>query len=195
MCLNESDRPKLTAITGGIGSGKSVVCRILREIGCPVYDCDSEAKRLMACDPEVIDRLSRSFPEAYDDKGVMDRGKLSAIVFSHPDRLKTLNGIVHGAVRRDLAQWVAKQNVSAFVETAILYESELDRMVDEVWVVEAPVDLRVRRVIARNGMTAEQVMARINAQNSHEPDRQHPVVRHIVNDGNTPLLEQILTLL
>lgn len=131
---------KLIAICGGIGSGKSVVCRIVAAMGHEVYDCDSRAKEIMDCSAEIKNAIAcRVHREAIAPDGSIDRRRLGEIVFSDAEALARLNSIVHAAVREDLALWAARRpGKLLFVETAILYQSGLDAMVDEVWDVEAP---------------------------------------------------------
>lgn len=189
--------PSLIAVTGGIGSGKSVVCRVLMALGYPVYDCDSRAKALMDADPEIKRRIGAEIcSDAIDANGCIDRKALSAIVFNYADKLSALNSIVHSAVRADLRAWTKSQQTGnlCFVETAILYQSGLDHEVEAVWEVTAPVDLRIARVQNRSGLTAEQVRARIASQ-SFIPSAPHPFTYPIVNDGRSSLLRQIDTLL
>ena len=180
---------RLTAITGGIGAGKSVVSRILCAMGYPVYDCDSRAKTLMNTDPGIRAALAEAFGAEILTPGGIDRDRLGAIVFADPERLHTLNKVVHGAVRLDLERWCGEHLVHTrlFVETAILAESGLDAMVGSVWEVVAPVELRVERVMRRNALTRDQVEARIAAQRSGA----YPGAVPIVNDGIHPLLIQV----
>lgn len=185
--------PLRIAVTGGIGSGKSVVCRVLRALGYEVFDTDVEARRIMDCDRRIHECLIAEIdPQAVVD-GRVNRPRISEVVFASASRLEALNGIVHGAVRRELEAWFARRRGSSapvFVETAILYQSGLDRLVDRVWDVQAPEDLRVARVIARNGMCEADVRARVRAQ-AYVPEHPHPALTAIANDGVTPLLPQI----
>lgn len=182
---------RLIAITGGIGSGKSIVSRILRIIGYEVYDCDSEARRLMSASDTIRrDIAARISPHVIHADGMIDRPALADIVFNDRGKLEALNEIVHSHVREDIARHAMEQQTVMFVETAILYESGLDRMVDEVWDVYADTEIRIRRVMARNNITREQVEARIAAQN-HVPDTPHPHIIRIINDGVVPLLPQV----
>ncbi|MDE7143624.1 MAG: dephospho-CoA kinase, partial [Muribaculaceae bacterium] len=114
----------IVAITGGIGSGKSVVSRILRCMGYPVYDCDSEARRLMDGSAEILSRIAGEIsPDAIGADGRLRRDVLSAMVFSDSSKLQCLNSIVHGAVRKHLLSTVASCGSPLFFfETAILYE-------------------------------------------------------------------------
>jgi len=187
---------RLVAVTGGIGSGKSVVCRILAASGYEVYDCDSRAKWLMDNSAEIKCGLCRAIHPEVVKGGCIDRQLLSSIVFSDKDKLQALNSIVHGAVLADIALW-ANAHADAgvmFVETAILYQSGLDRMVDEVWEVTAPEQVRVERVMKRNGMSEADVRARIRSQ-SFVPERRHSRAMRIFNDGRESLLLQIDALL
>lgn len=194
-----TDRPHIIAIAGGIGSGKSVVSRIVAAMGYAVYDCDSRAKWLMDNSDDIKAAISDAIDRTCIKDGEIDRKALAAIVFNDETKLATLNAIVHGAVRRDFASWVqgCTQHVGqpCFVETAILYQSGLDAMVDEVWMVDAPVDLRIKRVMQRNGLRQEEVKARIATQDSFTPAIPHPAIHPITNDGATPLLPRIEQLL
>lgn len=184
---------RIVAITGGIGSGKSIVSEVLKSMGYYVYDCDTNAKALMDRDNDIKLRIKAEIHyNVIDSNGNIDRPFLSSIVFNNPDKLKILNGIVHDAVRKDIRCWIEKHyNASIlFIETAILFESGLDAEVNEVWKVTAPTDLRIRRVCERNGMSHEQVNARIASQTSEEC-RLHSNTFIIVNDGKTSLLKQI----
>lgn len=187
----------LIAITGGIGCGKTVVSRIVGALGYEVYDCDSRAARIMDSDAAIKRMIAeRVHPESLTADGHIDRKRLSEIVFGDYEALQRLNSIVHEAVRADLSRWGAARAVSTFfVETAILYQSGLDRMVDAVWKVDAPLDLRISRVMARNGVTREKVLARIASQDAFVPQAVHPSVFRIVNDGVEPILPQVEALL
>ena len=159
---------KTVAITGGIGSGKSVVSRLLRVEGYPVYDCDSQAKRIMDNDAEIQRQLQKAFGEDVVVDGVIHRQKLASLVFGNSENLRKLNAIVHPAVIADIKKWsVAEQKDLVFVETAILRESGMETLVDEVWVVDAPKDIRVARVMVRNNMPEEDVRKRIDSQNDN----------------------------
>ncbi len=183
---------KLIAITGGIGSGKSVASKILATMGYPIYDCDSKAKVIMDREPDIHRRISDEIDRRCISGRGIDRHLLSEIVFSDQDKLQKLNAIVHGAVREDIMRWSEEQKSDiAFVETAILYESGLDAMVAEVWEIFAPEEIRINRVIARSGLSVEEVKARINAQRSTEVLSPHPIIRKLCNDGAEPLLPQI----
>ncbi len=191
---------KTIAVSGGIGSGKSVVCKILRTLDYKVYDCDSRARLLMDSNKEMLAILCAEFGEAIIDcEGKINRPELAKIVFADTSKLNRLNEIVHGEVRADLGKWFEKCRnegcEKAFVETAILYQSGLDRMVDEVWEVESPERVRIERVTKRNSVSVEEVESRIRAQQAYEVENPHPNSIVVINDGVMPLLPQIESLL
>lgn len=184
---------QLIAITGGIGSGKSVVSHILRCMGYPVYDTDTRARKLMDESALIKRRIADEVSaEAICSDFSIDRRALASCVFSHAGKLDKLNRIVHQAVLKDLEEWYAAISGTAFVETAILYTSGLDGIVDEVWSVESPRELRISRVISRNNASRADVEARMEAQLCEtNPKCRHKRVRIIVNDGISPLLPQL----
>ena len=156
-------------VTGGIGSGKSTVCRVFSLLGIPYYDSDAEAKRLMNTDSELATRIrSLLGPGAYTDQG-LDRAYVSARVFGHPDRLQRLNAIVHPAVEHDFARWAEAQQAPYVIEeSAILFESGADRLMDRTVAVVAPEEVRIRRVCRRDLREEQAVRARIAHQMSDE---------------------------
>lgn len=186
---------KRIGITGGIGSGKSVVSNLLRVMGYPVYDTDSEARRLMNSQPELQAQLSDAFGADIYTDGVLNRPLLASRTFGNPGQVARLNAIVHPAVRHDFEQWACKrQEPVGFVESAILYESHFDRLVDEVWLVTAPEALRIERVLQRSGLSADEVRRRIASQMSDE-ERRRRATHVIVNDGCESLIATVLSLL
>ena len=189
---------KLIAITGGIGSGKSVVSHRVEVMGYQVYDCDSRAKLLMTQDNEVKGALTKAFgTQTYHDDGSINREHLSSMVFGDRTALTRLNAIVHPATARDMRRWataLANDGArAAFVETALLRTAGMDRMVDDVWHVTAPDETRVTRVMHRSGLTQAQVLDRMAAQRAE--DLVAPDEHVIVNDNDTALLPQVMRLL
>lgn len=188
---------RLIAITGGIGCGKSVVSNILRALEYPVYDCDSEAKRLMNDSNYIKSEISQKIScEAIALDGSINRPILAKIVFNDNKLLSQLNMIVHSAVKEDIINWTKQHQTqhTLFVETAILYQSGINLFVDEVWEIQAPIDLRINRVILRNNTTAEDVQSRINSQQCNI-EKLHDNTKYIVNDNIKPILPQILNLI
>lgn len=182
------------ALSGGIGCGKSTVAKILRAMGYKIYDCDSRAKILMDTSDEIKCRIKDSISSDAIVGNAIDRTVLGNIVFNNPDALSRLNQIVHHAVRDDIHRWLKSNDKVRFIETAILYQSHLDSIVDEVWEVNAPIDISIERVMNRNGFTVEQVKSRIDSQ-QFTPEYLHNNVHYISNDNINALLPQIESLL
>ena len=185
---------ELIAITGGIGCGKSIVSLILKEIGYEVYDCDCKAKYLMDNSPTIKDCLKSTFGNDIIIDGTINRIKLANIVFNNKEKLVKLNNIVHSSVKEDLISWKLENshNKLLFVETAILYQSGLDKVVDEVWEVNAPIEIRVERVMKRNNISRQDVLSRIESQ-KYEILTQADYI--ITNDDKVAILPQLVTIL
>lgn len=186
-------KPLTVAISGGIGSGKTVVSEIFSTMGFNVFNCDCEAKILMDNDEDIKHRISAEIsPEAILPDGQINRCQLSSIVFSDKAKLNTLNCIVHGAVKRRINEWVGCNcdEPILFIETALLYQSGIDRMVDKVIEVTAPEYVRVERVMRRSSLSEREVIERINSQQI-KIDSPHSDVTIIDNSGDTALIPQI----
>lgn len=183
-------------ITGGIGSGKTTVCKIFETLGIPVYYADDRAKALYLENPDLKQGVIQLFGvDAYFSDGQLNRKLISDAAFQSPDLLKKLNALVHPAVLKDGNDWHAAQvNVPyTLKEAALLFESNSHQFLDKIITVYAPKELRIERVILRGGgsMTREDVEARMAKQMSDEEkkDRANFV---IINDGNHALIPQVL---
>jgi dephospho-CoA kinase len=156
---------KIIGLTGGIGSGKTTIANLFSAAGIPVYIADDEARKIMQS-KEIIDAIRKTFGDSIFDDAILNREKLSQIVFSEPEKLKQLNSIIHPAVKKHFQDWVLHQNKVPFViyEAAILFESGSYENCDLIISVIAPIETRIQRVIQRDNSTREQVMKRINAQ-------------------------------
>ena len=156
-------------ITGGIGSGKSTVCRMLAERGVALYDADSRAKELMSSSEALRKAIIENFgQESFTAEG-LNRAYLAERVFNDGEQLRLLNSLVHPAVIADFEAWAEVQNGNyVLFESAILFEAKLEDRVDVVVAVMAPESLRVERVMGRDGATEEQVVARIKNQMSDD---------------------------
>ena len=183
------------AITGGIGSGKSVVARMLSILGVPVYDCDSNAKRLMVSDAYIVSELKRMFgEECYEDDGTLNRQYVASCIFTDKQNIKRVNSLVHPVVKRDFESWADKQNSNLVaVETAILYESGIIESVDKVLVVWADRETAIERTVRRSGMNRSQVENRLDNQMSTD-DLLLMSDYSLYNDGDEPLLPQVVAL-
>lgn len=184
------------AITGGIGCGKSVVSHILEVMGVQVYDCDRRAKEIMVSDAGIIKGLKRMFGDScYNDDGSLNRQFLASRIFTDDNNIERVNALVHPAVKKDFENWAASKDCPLVaVETAVLYESGLIDSVDKVLVVWADKETAIRRTIKRSGMSRNQVLSRMLKQVSSE-ELLLLSDYSIYNDGNTPLLPEVLSLL
>lgn len=182
----------IIAVTGGIGSGKSVVCKVLRTKGYTVIDSDALARRIMDNDDEIKRRLAEEIDSSVIVGSNIDRKRLSHIVFSDKASLLKLNSIVHGAVRHHIERLAEIHSDVLFVETAIFFQSGLNRMCQAEWRVTSPLELRVARTMKRSNLTEDEVKARISAQ-IFEPaaDEPCPPLTKLLNDENQLLLPQI----
>ncbi|MBP1638648.1 MAG: putative dephospho-CoA kinase [Bacteroidetes bacterium] len=173
----------IVGITGGIGSGKSVISNILSTMEYPVYDSDAEAKKIMHSDVHVIKELRRTFGDNIFIDGQLNKQRLAREVFFSSERLLALNGIVHPTVKKNFRLWTSQQSSAlVFLETAILFESGFECETDKVVLVTAPLEERIARVMHRDHCDREQVMQRI-AQQWTEEAKAEKSDFIIVNDG------------
>ncbi len=182
-------------VTGGIGSGKTVVCRIFRTLGIPVFDADTAARKLMQDDHALVTAIRESFgEEAYLPDGRLNRSYLSAKVFTNEEALERLNSLVHPATIKAANDWAALQHAPYTVkEAALLFESGSYRHNDVNILVTAPEAIRMQRVMQRDGVTENEVKARMARQLSDEV--KIGLADHIiVNDGKTAITPQVLAL-
>lgn len=156
-------------ITGGIGSGKSTVCRLFEQNGIAVYDSDARAKALMAEDATLREQLVEAFgAECYNEQG-LNRAYLAGRVFGDEAELQRLNGIVHPAVKEDFRRWAdAQRGAYVVLESAILFESGFDTEVNTTLAVMAPMEERLRRTVERDGVDREAVRRRMEHQLSDD---------------------------
>lgn len=185
-------QPHKIAIIGGIGSGKSVVSRLFRLMNIPVYDCDSEAKRLMNTSATLRSELIKAIDErVYKADGVIDRAYLASFMFGNAQHVALVNSIVHPAVRADFKQWAANTQASIVaVETAILFESGLDADVDSIVLVSAPIETRISRAILRDHSNEQTIRQRMKSQMS-DTELVTRANHIILNDDTTSLIVQV----
>ncbi len=163
--INDS-KPRLTlGVTGGIGSGKTSVCRVFGILGIPVFSADREANEIMENDQRITSRInSIAGKDLYTTDG-LDRMKLATIIFNDKALLEKVNSLVHPLVFDHFVKWVPLQTAPyVIMEAAILFESGAEKYVDKVATVEAPVEQRVERIIQRNKLSREQVLERMRNQ-------------------------------
>lgn len=177
-------------ITGGIGSGKSYVCKLLAARGITVYDCDAAAKRLMRTSPTLRRQLTELIgTNTYQPDGTLNKAVVAQFLLASEQNAKAIDAIVHPAVFRDFIE-----SGVDWMESAILYESGINRLVDRVLVVTAPEPVRIRRIMQRDGISTEKAREWIDRQ--WPQDRIRALADYeIVNDGETDLPSQVDSLL
>ena len=157
-------------VTGGIGSGKTTVCRIFGSLGVPVYYADTRAKQLVLEDPKLRESYRQLFgSEVYTDKGSLNRKLIANRIFNNPKLLGKINSLVHPAVRKDFDLWCKEQSASYVIqEAAVLIEGGGYQLMDRVVLVTAPEELRIQRVMLRDSSTREKIEQRVKNQWSTE---------------------------
>lgn len=186
---------KKIGVTGGIGSGKSIVCEIFKTLGCKIYNADERAKLLLNNNVEIRRQIMLNFGEQIYQSGKADRKLLAAKVFNNAEALKTLNSIIHPAVSVDFQEWLQINNNQPYIikEAAIMFESGANKQLDEVILVYASPEIRMKRVMQRDNITQEAVIARMKNQMSD--DDKIKLSNYIIyNDGTQSLIKQVLTL-
>lgn len=156
-------------ITGGIGAGKSFVCKRFAAMGFPVFDCDKESKLLMNTHQVVRFRLTELLGQECYQNDTLNRAFVAEKIFNNPTLKQQVEAIVHPMVAEQFSQWASKQSAPiVLVESAILYESGFDKQVDKVIVVDANTETRIERTMKRDACSKEQAEQRINAQMSNQ---------------------------
>lgn len=183
-------------ITGGIGSGKSYVCRKLVELGFPVYSCDDEAKLLMLHDSSLVNGIKKLVGDsAYTHTGDINKKVIADFIFSAPEHLNEMNAIVHPCVKAHFESWARTQGADfVFMECAILFESGFNEVVDKTVSVYAPKEVRLMRAMHRDHATEGQIIDRMNNQMDEEVKR-NLADFVILNDGIADVDEQIRNML
>lgn len=191
---SSSKSPLKVGVTGGIGSGKTTVCLIFEQLGIPVYYADERAKSLMLHDEALVNQVKVLFgAQAYLDDKTLNRKMIADIVFQDPKMLEKLNAIVHPAVLKDGEEWHNRQQSVPYTlkESAILFEIGSQVFYDKTIMVYAPKDVRLNRVVQRDGVTKEAVVARMARQMEDEQKLQLADFV-IVNDGERLILPQVV---
>ena len=184
------------AITGGIGSGKSYIARMLEEYDIPIYNTDDEAKRLMVSDEGIRHDLVALLGEEVYVQGALNKSLLASYLFAHAENTARINRIVHPRVKTDFCRWMEQHADKEIVgmECAILFEAGFEDAVDAVVMVYAPEALRIERAMKRDHATEVQIRARISAQmNDEEKCKRADYI--IYTDGSISLDSQLSTLI
>ncbi len=182
-------------ITGGIGSGKTTVCKIFQNLGTSVFYADIVAKRLMNEDEGLKSVLMELFGSEIYNNGVLQRRKLAELIFNNKQSLEKINSVVHPAVQREFVSWADNHKHEKYViyEAAIIYEAGLDRALDKVITVYAPDYLKIKRIMQRDKVSKEEVLQRM--KNQMDDNRKRDIADHVIdNDENSLVIPQVLAL-
>lgn len=186
-------KPFKIGITGGIGSGKSVVCHLFEIMDIPIYNSDMQAKKLTATDAVIRQELVALVGAEVYHNGILNKSLLTSYLFSDHDHVLGVNHIIHPRVKEDFRQWVLKHNTFPVVglESAILFEAGFADTVDITVMVEAPENVRIERAIARDAVPKELILQRMRHQMAEEEKKRqsHFVIK---NDEENLLIPQIL---
>ena len=182
-------------ITGGIGSGKSVVASLFQLLGVPVYIADEESKRLTNQSMTIRRQLIAHYGEAIYTAEGLNKPLLAAKIFQDPAQRRIVNGIIHPEVKHHFEAWAAQQETPlCAIESAILFESGFDQVVDTHLMVYAPKALRIERATARDAASREAIQQRIESQMADEEKRE--LADHLIyNDNQQPLIPQVTALI
>lgn len=174
-------------VTGGIGSGKTTVCRIFRVLGVPVFVADAAAREVMNNDPGIRDRINSIAGKDLYSGGELDRMELARLIFNRPEMLKSVNAAVHPVVLQIFSKWADESDAPyVIMEAAVLFESKADSFVDRVVSISAPVEERIARVMGRNELSREQVIERIN--NQLEDDEREEQSYYVINNADNEMI-------
>jgi dephospho-CoA kinase len=191
------NKPLLIGITGGIGSGKSTVCHIFEVLGVPVYYADERAKAIIQENLSVQKQLIEEFGKECFLNGVYNKAYISSIVFQFPNKLTQLNNIIHPAVALDFEAWVTKHaNRHPYLvkEAALLLDSSQKGLLDKIFVATAPLELRIKRVLARDPHRTERDIKDVIARQMPEQEMVKLADGVIDNSGLVLLIPQVITL-
>lgn len=176
-------RTQIIGLTGGIGSGKSTIASYFKSLGVPVYIADDEAKKILFL-PEVAQEVEAAFGKEILTDGKPDKAKIATLVFNNQEKLIQLNSIIHPKVAQHFKSWVKGNYGRIFVlkETAILFESSSYKDCDAVILVTAPKEIRIARVMIRDGISREKVLERM--ANQWDDDKKAALSDYVINNSN-----------
>ena len=180
---------RIIGLTGGIASGKSTVSDALRKSGAVIIDADAISRTLLERDGAAYTQVAEAFPQYVLPEGTIDRRGLGAYVFSHEEGIRRLNAITHPIIVEEVRRRAEQEQNSVIIDAPLLIEVGLDRICDEIWLVTADREIRVERVMRRNGLSRREAEDRINNQLSEEEKRRRA---HLVidNSGSMEALEE-----
>ncbi len=182
-------------ITGGIGSGKTLVCSLFAQFGVPIYNADERAKWLVNNHPKIKADIITHFGESAFQHNTYNRAFMASVVFKEKEKLYALNDIIHPIVFADWKSFCDENSSVPLVikEAAIMFETESKNTVDEIALVYSPLNLRLQRVMERDNLSEQEVMQKIN--NQMPEDEKLKLAKYIIyNDEQHSLIEQVLHL-
>lgn len=185
----------IVGITGGIGSGKSTVCKVFEGLGIPVFKADEVSRSISDVNAAVVEKIKTAFGDDMYADGKLNRPKMAALVFNNKEALAKLNSIIHPAVRQQFTDWKEKNASAPYLlyEAAILFESGAALLTDKKILVTASQETRISRVMQRDNITREEVESRI--KNQWTDEQKIALADYVLlNDDNAPVLEQVLAL-
>ncbi len=183
---------KIIGLTGGIGSGKTLISKVFISLDIPVYNSDIEAKLLMNTDFRIVAELKQKFGDDLYNKNELDRKKLAEFIFNDINNLAFVNSVIHPAVKLHFNKWTEKQNSEYVIkETAILFESGTYKDVTLIITVIAPEDIRINRIIGRDQLNKEEIKTRMANQIS-DSERINQSDFIIINDNKQLIVPQVL---
>ena len=188
--------PLQIGITGGIGSGKSLVCKIFECLGVPVYDADSRAKSLMTTDGILISQIKKEFGNlSYNTDGTLNRKHIAEAAFGNPEKLKALDALVHPRVAANYEQWAGEQTHPYVIkEAALLFEAGSYKSLNKIIVVSAPEHLRIKRVVARDPGRSGQMVKDIIRNQMPDAEKSSKADFVVTNDESQLVIPQVLRL-
>jgi dephospho-CoA kinase len=183
---------KVIGITGGIGSGKSIVSQLLEINGIPVYNTDIASKKLSNTSPAIREKLTGKFGAELYEYGILNRKMLASLIFNDSEARDFVNSVIHPAVQNDFLEWKEEHRDKPFagIESAILFQSKLKDLIDITINVSAPLELQIQRVQKRDNLNKEDILNRIHTQMSDE-ERSRLANYTVVNDDRQALLPQV----
>jgi len=190
-------KPYLVGITGGIGSGKSIVTKIFSLLGAPIYDADTRAKWLMENDEELVNSIKKAFSEnAYLENGKLNRPWLASEVFSNPEKTELINSLVHPRVGEDGKQWISENSNHPYLikEAALMFESGSYKEMDVIVAVYAPERIRIRRVLLRDVQRSSEDVKNIIARQMPDEEKKNKADAVIFNDDQRLVIPQVISL-
>ncbi|WP_424962419.1 dephospho-CoA kinase [Ekhidna sp.] len=191
-----SNKPHIVGITGGIGSGKTTVCKIFETMGARTYYADDRAKWLMENDDQLIKNIKALFGEEAYREDKLDRKHIASMAFKDDSLLEQLNGLVHPAVSHDVVKWIDENQDARLLlkEAALLFETGSYKALDKNILVTAPEDIRILRVVSRDSHRSEQDVKNI-IENQMKDEEKRPLADFVIeNDGNQSVIKQVMNI-